>query len=218
MSRRKTIMGLAVLCALALSAISAQGAMAGSKVYTCLEGHGTLNSDCQAGTSGTSGHVGPVAEGTRTVLTGTGGEATMKGEILFLEEELHATHTEVVEGYIENTATDASGKVKLRYTGVTDSLGCGVENETVTTETLEFTTLAGGQVQFTAPGGVFAEIHTGCGEVPVSGGITAQTNGAILSTTVADAGLFLGENPATLEGEVTISAGEEGVHHPIGLT
>jgi hypothetical protein len=207
-----------MMCALMLSAISAQGAMAGSKVYTCLEGHGTLNSDCQAGTSGTSGHVGPVAEGTRTELTGTGGVATMKGEILFLEEELHATHTEVVEGYIENAATDASGKVKLRYTGVTDSLGCGVENETVTTETLEFTTLANGDVQFTAPGGVFWTLHTGCGELPVSGGITAHTDGAILSTTEADHGLLIGENPATIEGELTLAAGEAGVHHPIGFT
>jgi hypothetical protein len=217
MSRCKTIISLAVLCALAMAAFSAPAASAASKAFTCVKEKGTLNSDCTHASSGSFGHVA-VAEGTRTELTGTGGEAIMTGEILFLEEVLTATHVDMVRGYIENTATDASGKVELRYTGVTDSLGCGVTEEMVTTETLNFTTLANGEVQLTAPLGVFAEIHTGCGEIPVSGGITAQTNGAILSTTEADAGLFLGENPATLEGSLTISAGEEGVHHPIGLT
>jgi hypothetical protein len=89
---------------------------------------------------------------------------------------------------------------------------------------MKFTTNANREVTFEPnTGSVFATIHTEhCGNLNIEGTVTAQTSGSTLRTTAADAGLTIGGEPMTLEGEITLEAGEEvggvKVHHPISLT
>jgi hypothetical protein len=148
MTRRKTIIGLCMLCALVFSAFAAQGASAATKgttAFTCVSGQGTLRGEhcLTTGTaSATFGHVA-IAENTTTELeftnaktaaeTTSASATVTKGTVGGLA--LIVTAGKVSRGpgaaWIENKKTAGGehylhGELQIHYTEVTANHGCKV--------------------------------------------------------------------------------------------
>lgn len=167
---RKTIIGLAMLCALLVSALAAQGATAsGTTAHTCkkaekgTEGAKTWKDEhCKEEASGQTGeykHV-EIPVNTKTNITGTDIDtgthhtgAALKSTIAGSAIELVAkevTGTGTMENKLEGAEMLAHGEGTITYTGVTEKLlGCivtGYKNgvkgakEIVETNTLTATT------------------------------------------------------------------------------
>jgi hypothetical protein len=139
MTGRKAIFSLWMLCAMVLSAISAQGASAGQTAFTCVAGTGFSTEHCVPGQTGTSfGHVA-ITETThakfsneKTNATTTGPtDWTLRITIAATNFEISATgleglgelKNEVVAGEMRASGeTDANG---LTFTGVTVTAPAG---------------------------------------------------------------------------------------------
>ncbi|HET7444456.1 MAG TPA: hypothetical protein VFJ57_07340 [Solirubrobacterales bacterium] len=240
---RKSVIGIAVLCALAPSAFAAASASAEQRAVTCApEGSGFSDAHCTtAGSPGTFSHVN-IPNGEATAITG-GNEKTasnttaasvakLKGALSGVETEVQCT-TVGGSGELTNTATSVSGSGTIEYTGCTVTKpagkGCVVKGGAVTTEKLAATTVgqAANNVKFTPAGETnFAVIPIeGCSiaalnnNFPVTGSLVATATGATLSTTHAGVTtqntLKFGGVKAGLEGAITIS---KAGGNPITLT
>lgn len=160
MIRRKAVIGLSVLCALAFCAVAAASASAkGTTVFTCSKSATTKSfhdAHCTE-TSGTLeyGHIAvPAGESTELKVEGTTSQV-LKGSISGVSVELSATTVELkpeTMGTIVNTdhgtePMDFSGKGTFTYTGVKvlkpSGKGCVVKEEMVSTEPLTFTSIVG---------------------------------------------------------------------------
>jgi hypothetical protein len=239
MSRRISIVGLAVLCAMALSAVAASGASAaGTTAFTCVAGGGAhnTNADCQPGSTGTSGHEA-IAANTSTTLSLTQlGNAKLTGTLFAATVELEATGVECVECKAENKEVGGVMEVtgsggRLRFTGVTvvGLPNCEVENKTVTTEPLKFTTTSAAGVTLEPVTGTLLskltikEIAATCnvkGTFKVEGKAAGTLNGSVLSVNVTKASkeLTLEGEKASLKGEATAKASNGTTTNPVALT
>ncbi|HET7445221.1 MAG TPA: hypothetical protein VFJ57_11230, partial [Solirubrobacterales bacterium] len=183
MSRARSVLGIAVLFALALSAFAASGASAkGTTAYTCVTGAGTFLGDhcLTAGQGGSGGESKHVAIEPNTTTTGTATNANttsnttahrvsiLKGVISGLASEIECTEVHG-EGTFENRTEGetmyAHAEGKLHYTGckvlAPAGKGCVVANEgTITTEQLTGRTEAEGHLIKITPkeGAKFATI------------------------------------------------------------
>jgi hypothetical protein len=153
MTGRKTVLGLCMLCALALSAVAAQGASAkGTTAVTCVVGSGTLHgAHClETGTAAASKHV--TFGTTPTELSGTNAntasettaarESILKETIAGTELELKSTGLSGT-GSMTNSESGgemiASGSGTITYSGVTVAKpagkGCKVFTDVTATKT-----------------------------------------------------------------------------------
>jgi hypothetical protein len=122
MKKGRSMFGVLVVLALALSAVAAQGASAAENTaYTCAPG-GTQFSNATCTTAGTGfGHV-VVPVNTSTAITGTGGTTKLASTISGVAVELQSTSLDA-SGAMENTVVGgemlARGTGTITYTGVT---------------------------------------------------------------------------------------------------
>jgi hypothetical protein len=242
MMGRKSVIGLAVLCALVFSAISATSAFAGGRAFTCAPG-GTQFSDAHCLTAGTGFGHEEIANNKETFVTVTNertASGTTAAEVSKLKGKIAGIATEVQctgvsgEGELFNRAAFVEGTGELTYTGCTVTLPAGreciVPGGTVTTEELFATTEGLGaneiEVEPVVPPVLAVVPIAGCkaGLPPpcackVEGSLIATTSGAtattIHATITAQKTLTLAGNAAGLQGALTISM-EGG--NPIVLT
>ncbi|HSS33845.1 MAG TPA: hypothetical protein VLL27_11245 [Solirubrobacterales bacterium] len=193
MTRRKTIVGLCLLCALAASALAAQGASAskGTTAFTCKKtekgGAGFSKAHCKAADAVGSGaayeHVA-IAEGTQTEISGTNektGSNTESTPSVKLKNTLAGVTYEVNVGKVSGlgTVTNAKdpetgehyvhGTAKVTFEELTlNPSSCKVEGGKITSKELKVTTKGQGDfVKFEpAEGNVLTEYTiTGCPEL-----------------------------------------------------
>jgi hypothetical protein len=232
MNRRKSVVALAVLCALAISAVSVASASATS-AFTCVN-TGTAFRGAHCLTTGTASQTWSHTAITSnpTTITGTNANTAtetttaavsiLKGKLAGLETELQCT--EVAQAAGTNTLENTEGKVKgtgaITYSKCTvlkpAGKSCLVGNEKmVTTEKLKAETLSATELKF-APntGTTFANIVIeGCtvaalnNTFPVTGSLIGTVSGATTTTThagvTAQGTVFFGGNPAGLDGGLT---------------
>ena len=210
MSRRMTIIGLAALCALALSAISAAGASAGVTATTCLSGASdgggstTTNVNCETGSTGTFGmktFTGSTPLGLNTITP-----PVLTGKLFGATVELKATGVNCVGCKGENKEVGGVMEVvgsggSLEFVGVkvagaeSKCTVVGSATEKITTKALKFTTtsLAGATLepvtetllaQFNITG---SECTVAGNNIKVTGKAAATLNGAKLTVNVTKA-------------------------------
>jgi hypothetical protein len=195
-----TIIGLAALCTLALSAISASGASAGATAFTCVKGgaEGTnkfSEEDCStvSNPSGAWGHKA-IEVGKTTVLSLTSlTNPTLEGKLFGANVTLEATSVECegcsAENHLEGGVMEVRGPAekmtggKLRFSGVKvvglpectvfDPRPIPVEKQ-ITTEALKFTTTVAGEARLEPVTGTTLAVFNITGATcPVAGsGIT----------------------------------------------
>jgi hypothetical protein len=237
-----TITGLAALCALALSAVAASGASAGTTAFTCVAGQGAANTnaDCQPGSTGTSGHVGIAANTSTTLKLNKLTNPVLTGKLFGATAELSATGVECVSCHAENKEVggvmEFTGKGALTFTGV-KVVGleskCVVESakpEDIGTKPLKFTTVSSGGLTFEPETGTtLAEFQifnvpgqtcTVQGLVKITGIAPVTLDGSKLKVNITKASGLLQANgeKASLTGEGTIEAGPTAAEHPVALT
>jgi hypothetical protein len=241
MIRRTTIISLAALCAVALSALAASGASAGTTEFTCVAGGEPSlgkfsDADCSTPSPGGEfGHV-KVTEQTTTKFVSLA-NPVLTGKLFGATIELTATGMECVECRAENKEvggvmefTGSGGKVK--FTGVT-AVGlpaCNVNGGSITTEKGKFTTTVSTEGTIEPETGttlaVFNITGTGCtiagNNIKVTGKVPGTHSGARVTVNITKASGFLsleGEK-ASVKGEGTVSAGQtpSGPFHPASLT
>jgi hypothetical protein len=202
-----SIIGVAVLCALALSAIAASGASAGTTAFTCVEtekGKGEfVNEHCSATSPGEKNwkHV-PITESTGLTLNTIGTPPKLTGKLFGVEVELTSTGTKCVNCMAENKevggvmeVTGTGGQItfeKVKVVGMETK--CVVvdaaepaESEAVITKPLKFTTTSSsGATLEPETGTLFAEF-----EIKARTGQTCNVQGLVKVT---------GTAPATLSG------------------
>jgi hypothetical protein len=213
MIRRKSVIGIALLCALALSAFATSSASAAAgRAFECVSGKGTLRGEhcLTTGTaSATFGHV-EIKNGTATEITATNAKsasettasspATLSGTIAGVKTAIVCTGVSG-SGTLTNASTGVSGSGVIKYSGCTVSepagKGCEVVGGTIETSTLSATTVGrtnNNELEFKAPtGGNFATINIkGCANeappaaaYPVTGSLIATTIGATTETVEA---------------------------------
>ncbi len=245
MSRRKAILGIAVLCVAAFGAISAAGASAaGTTAYTCVKGTPAefSNADCSSALGTKEWRHESFAVATNThLLVAAATNQVFETELAAVEFEFEATAVEAVtaNSKIENTeeagVMHAGGLVRLKYSGVVvhEPAGCEVEDPTsgvkgvVTTETLTFKSNAAREIEFSPPAnGIYAEIKiVNCiifaGTYSVKGTWAATTSGATWSYGPATENLTMGGEELSLTGTVTVSGTDTAkptVTNPLALT
>lgn len=238
MSRRKVFVALAVLYAVAVNAVMASGASAGSTAFTCVAksgGGAGLNEHCVPGSNATPGYeTAAITVGENTQLTlGAVGNTELKTKIALAKVILTATGVECVGCMAENHqepngAMDVTGTGSIRYTGVKINVAsCMVgkvetiegkevvsEFEEVNTEPLTFTTSAvGGAVKLKISpevGTAVAVVHL----TPTGGGRCALgseftvTGSAFATTNGATAKFATGAGELAVGGQVAELAGE----------
>jgi hypothetical protein len=208
---RKSVIGLAVLCALVVSAFSAAGASAEQRAYTCtpeavVKDYASADQHCvtNIGSGGGRGHV--LIEAKETKITGTNektASSTTAKETSKLLGALAGVITEVQctgltgTGNLTNAAASVTGEGVITYTGCVvtkPAVGCEVVGGTIATENLTATTVgqAANRLKFTpkAPATKFATVPIkGCageappaGNYPVTGSLIAKTSGATTTT------------------------------------
>ncbi|MGD9735521.1 MAG: hypothetical protein AB7V58_07940 [Solirubrobacterales bacterium] len=232
---RKSVLGVAVLCALVFGAFAAANASAEQRAYSCSEGGAQFtDAHCLSAGSGPYGHV--LLEG-ETAITGTNAntaEGTSAAAVSKLLGALSGVVTELQctglsgTGQLTNAASSVSGTGVITYEGCSvtkpANKGCKVAGNKVVTETLNGTTVgqAANKLKFTPSGETFAKITIeGCSigalnnTFPVTGSLVADTSGATTTTTHAgitsQGTLKFGGVKAGLEGALTIKAGGDGV-------
>jgi hypothetical protein len=229
MGRRIYIGALAVVCATAFVAVVASSAGAATALetentaFTCVAGVGTLNADCETGSSGTSGHVaiteGEVTEtkvtslnnptlkvklaGTNTTLTATGGV-----------ECSSCTLTNSTAG----SAMHVTFSITITFWNVTINVtNCKVAGGKVKTKPLKARTLSPTKTTLEpVTGSVVAEVVLensggtcpllGVSPVVVEGHVDGAQNGAKMTFASVAGMLNVGAQTATLTGETTVSA------------
>jgi len=233
---RKSVIGIAVMCALALSAFAAASASAEQRAYLCWTGAASrdyTDAHCTNKVAPQSNY-GHTLLGTEVAIAATNGRtvegtsasspAKLKGALSGVETELQCT-TVGGMGELSNAAASVSGTGELNYTGCSVTKpagkGCLVKESKVNTEKLAATTVgqAANRLKFTpAKETTFAKITIEKCEVaalnntfPVTGSLVATTSGATTSTTHAaiteQNTLKFGGVKAGLEGTITIGNG-----------
>jgi hypothetical protein len=243
MTGRRSVIGIVVLCALALCAFGAASASAAQRAFMCeanTEAGKEQFSDahCTKAESGSGGfkHV-PIAEGFSAAFVASNAKTAMETKaatpsklrsvVSGIELELECT-TVSGEGSLTNAESSVSGTGTIGYKGcaVTKPAGkgCVVTEGGFTTTTLALTTVgqAANNVKLSPKSGT--EIATvpisGCSigalnnKYPVTGSVTSTASGATLTST---------EKGVTEQGTLTLGgqkAGLEGavtVSTPLGL-
>ncbi len=158
MSRRMTIIGLAALCALALSAVAATGASAGTTAFTCVSGGAAgpnkfTDEDCVTvnNTTGTFGHTAIPPNTLTTLKINKLTNPKLEGKLFGANVTLEGTGVECVGCSAENKEVGGVMEVTgtggtLTFTGVKvvgleekcEVVGTKVED--ITTKPLKFTT------------------------------------------------------------------------------
>jgi hypothetical protein len=218
-----------MLCAFAISAVAAQGALA-NQAYTCVPGVGNLDfkdAHCKTKVPKPTGNFGHVLVTKKTTITGsneTEGGATEPTKLASVQSgvELELESTELTgTGTMENKATWAEGTGVITYKKVVVTKpagkGCKVKGGEVVTNSLKATTEGlTEQLKFTpATGTVFAEFTVeGCSIAALNhvykaeGSTIGKTEGATTRFTKAEtkkqATLKLSGQVAELEGVLTI--------------
>lgn len=237
MNRSRTILGIAVLCALALSAFFAASAQAEQSVYTCRHEPGPREDPhCRVAAVGTGTYntiwggleaTGYSATNLKTTEETTASTTTkLKGNIAGIATEVQCTSVSAT-GELQNTEHGTNGTGVISYSGcsVTAPAGrsCVVKGGKITTASLKATTV--GQVEANlklspASGTEFTKIALeGCkenkppaAEYPVTGSVTTSTTGATAFTTeeavTKEGTLAFGGNKAGIEGAVTLESKE----------
>lgn len=233
MNQRKTVLGLAAICALALSAFAVPSAFAAEEAYECSDEAAALDlsgAHCLEGATEDYGHVKitePISIDLTNERTASGTTASavskLRGAVSGVLIEIQC-ETVGGSGELENSAGAATGYGTIEYGGcrVTQPAGkgCEVTGGTVTTKTLEGTTTgqAAGKLLF-SPAGEGTEIATlpfkGCSipalnnNFPVTGSLVAETSGATTTTTHAGVttqnALKFGGVKAGIEGAITVT-------------
>ncbi|HET7443646.1 MAG TPA: hypothetical protein VFJ57_03215 [Solirubrobacterales bacterium] len=183
MSRAKSVLGIAVLCALALSAFGASSASAvGTTAHTCVKDSGgsLFGPHCLATSSGNTEkfkHVEIPTDKTTTITgnnTNTAPEtkgsraSILKGALAGVETAITCTEAGG-SGWVENKTSEgemyilAEGKIEYKGCTVTAPAGkgCNVAGGAVTTNQIVGTSLGQGMAIKISPkeeGGKFAEI------------------------------------------------------------
>ncbi len=245
MSRLATILGFAALCVLALSAITASSAVAGTTAFTCVTGGAAgpnkfSDADCATvdNTAGTFGHEA-IAVGASTTLTLTPKVNSLLTATLFgLKFELEAVGFECEGCAAENAVVGGvmewkGGGVKLRLNAATvvSQAGCTVTGSAkgvITTEKLKFTTTVPGEVTFEPEVGntvaIFSITGATCAvagnNLKLTGKLKASLSGAKMTWNIAKAAgeLKLEGERAGLKAESTMELGTGATHNPAALT
>jgi hypothetical protein len=211
MMGRKSVIGLAVLCALVFSAITVASAFAApGRAWTCKKGGPNQFNDehCINGTGGEYGHVA-IANGLpKTTIVGTNAKTasgTVAAEVSKLKAKIAGIATEVQctgvsgTGELENSAGSVSGSGQITYSGCTVTLPagreCAITGGEIKTKPLAATTAGltnNNELKFEMAAGEteFASIPIkGCkensppeGNYPVAGSLIATTSGATTTT------------------------------------
>jgi hypothetical protein len=216
---RKSVIGVAMVFALALCAFTAASAQAEQRAWTCVHEAGAFGEAHCVG-SGTEYKAVEIPNETPeeagTAITATNEKTApgttastvskLKGTLSGLETEVQCTGLHGT-GVLRNTATNVSGRE------------CKVKNGTVTTNLLKAGTIAtANKLEFKPNSGTeFAKVPIeGClnnkppaAEYPVSGSLVANTSGATTTTEhgaiTTQGTLTFGGNAAGIEGALTIS-------------
>ena len=239
MGRRGAILGLALLCALALSAISASGALAGATGFTCVEGSGgaNTNGDCEPGSTGKFGHLEIVAETPATLTLNK-----LVNPVITLRRpnettlELAVTGFECVGCTAENVSVggvmEAKGGGKLQFTGVTvpGFPACtvvGSATGVITTQPLQFKTTSPTEVTFEPVTAVLMMEFSITGEsciyahsYVIDGKIKGLLTGAkfLTNVTISSHELSWEGRGVGLKAQETVEEGLKTTHHPVALT
>ena len=226
MTMRKTMFGVATVCALLFSAFAAANASAaGTTTFTCTKGEPKQFSDSHCTeTGGTKEykHV-EVAPKTKTTVTSTSTtNQVLVGTLAGVGVEIVCTADTASGSGLQNDVTpmDVTGsEIVIKYTGctVTKPAGksCVVKGGAITTNKLKSTTSL-----TTSPKGVKFEPESGTefvaitiekctvaalnGTFPVKGSEIGIPKGTTLETTAASSSLTFGGNVATLTGTNTV--------------
>lgn len=236
---RRGILEVAVVWAMALSAIAAADASAAptesNTAFTCAPvtiGTGEFaDPDCttKIGIEKSWSHV-EIPEGEETQLTveGTNVQEIESGLFGLI---VNATEVECEGCMVHNHeeaggAMDLTGTGRLRYTGATTNVGaCVVTGGQFTTETLKFTTTTATNLLTEPAAGVtwaVIRFNAGCpigAALTLTGKANASLKGAFFTFATGLNELKVGKTTALLDGKGTMSAGPTGLtHHPLALT
>jgi hypothetical protein len=236
---RKSVVALAILCALVLSAVSVASASA-TEAVECSSSASTIDkfgAHCLAVPEGKTANFGHVklSAGSHAITgtnantaseTTTAAVSVLAGTLSGVVTELQCTGLSGT-GTLENTGTQAKGTGTLEYTGCTVAKpagkGCVVNGGKVTTSELAGESEGAGTLAFKpASGTTFATITIASCSVtalnnpfPVTGSVKGTVTGATTTTTEAGVTtqntLKFGGNKAGLEGALTIKSGTNGV-------
>jgi len=232
---RRSIIGIAVLCAAAFSAIAVANASAAQRAWSCQNiGVSYKDPHCTTfvGTGGSFSRINNIENGKATKITGTNAKTAsettaaapsiLKGALSGVETELQCTGLSGT-GELTNAEASVSGTGVITYTGCSvtkpSGKGCKVNEAKVVTKKLAATTVgqAANNLKFTPNEGTeFASIKIeSCSNealnntFPVTGSLVATTSGATTTTTHAGITtqntLKFGGVKAGLEGSLTIS-------------
>ena len=243
MNSQISLVGMTVVCAIAIGAVAAGGAIAAPQEsntgFTCVAGKGTLDVHCDPGSSGTSGHVAVPINSPTQVTLGSIGSATLKTTIAGSEFILTATGAECVECMGENHEETVGGKTvmdvtgsegHMRFTGVTTNVvNCIVKNKEVNTKELKFTTTAANSaknvlIEPVVPTTIaVVDFEPGCpfgASITITGILRGTTKGATLSFATGAGELLVGKQVAEFRGEFPVTAGTTGssIMNPASLT
>ena len=198
MTVRRSMIGLAALCAVIFSALTAANASAATTAYTCKKeapkpvGERFADADCtQPDENGKYRHESFQTKTTTEVEVETSAPVIVETSQFGVPLVLEGTGMQTLPGsYIENTeGGHVSGIVTLKATGMQvvepEGLGCKVQEEAVTTSELEFESTGGMAIEFLpTEGEVFSVVHiVGCvleGTYKVTGSLGLEPNGALL--------------------------------------
>jgi hypothetical protein len=221
--KRRAVLGLCMLCALAISAVAAQSAFA-EKAYTCAPGGSTF-SDALCTSAGSGfGHVELTKA--ETSITGQGAVTKLKSVQSGVTLELQSTELTGTGSMKNNAGGWAEGTGVITYKGVTVTApagkGCSVTGGQVVTNKLAATTEGlTKELKFTpASGETFAEFTvSGCSisalnhAYTAKGSVKGTTNGGKTefthAGTTAQGTLSLSGQKAGIEGTLEIK-GENG--------
>lgn len=208
MQPRRTMIGLCLLCALAVSALAAQGAAAsnGTTAFTCKAVTGSpgttgfKDAHCKEPESGTNvkfEHFA-VAEGTTTEISGTNGKTSsntaapttvvMHNVQGGIEYEIQAQSVSGIGSFTNGKSETGEHyihgtlKVTLEEVVVTKPSGCSIESGTIVSKELTATTLGqGDQVKFQPKEGtLFTEYNVVGASCPEAIKGNYKTSGSVL--------------------------------------
>jgi hypothetical protein len=229
MAGRKSVLGIAVLCALIFGAL-ASSASAEETAWECTEeAEPLIYQDAHCLIAGPVEEFGTVefAEGKENKITGTNAATAsgtsaaavskLKGALSGVVTEVQCTGLEGT-GQLTNAAASVTGTGVIKYTGCSVTApagkGCVVTGGTVTTKTLKGTTVgqAANKLKFSPNSGTeFASVPISSCSIgslnntfPVTGSLVADVSGA---TTVTTEGGVTGQNTLKFGG---VNAGIEG--------
>lgn len=241
MTGHRSVIGIFVLCALALCAFGASSASAAGRAFMC-EGNTEAGKEqfsdahCVVPAEGSGGfrHIPIVSVQAYVAANGkTAKETTaalptkLKSTVSGIEVELECT-TVGGEGTLSNSETSASGTGTFKYSGCTVTKpagkGCLVTEGSFATATLALTTegQASGTIKISPKSGTtFATVPISkCSnealnkEFPVTGSVVTTANGATVTTTEAG---VTAQGTLQFGGQKAGLEGAQTVSTPLGL-